>query len=56
MLRVGFEPMAPVFERAKAVVALYRAATVTGSPQDMEPDFITVFARDRYWSLSNPFL
>jgi hypothetical protein len=28
MPRVGFEPMIPVFERAKAVHALERAATV----------------------------
>jgi hypothetical protein len=30
MLRVGFEPPTPVFERAKAVHALDRAATVIG--------------------------
>jgi hypothetical protein len=27
---VGFEPMIPVYERAKTFHALYRAATVTG--------------------------
>jgi hypothetical protein len=31
MLRVGFEPMIPVFERAKTVHALHRAAIVIGS-------------------------
>jgi hypothetical protein len=31
MSRVGFEPMIPVFERAKAVHALDRAVTVIGS-------------------------
>jgi hypothetical protein len=31
MPRVGFEPMTPVFERAKMVHALDRAATVNGS-------------------------
>jgi hypothetical protein len=30
MPQVGFEPSIPVFERAKTVHALYRAATVTG--------------------------
>jgi hypothetical protein len=30
MPRVGFEPTIPVFERAKAVHALDRAATVIG--------------------------
>jgi hypothetical protein len=30
MPRVGFEPMIPVFERAKTVHALDRAATVIG--------------------------
>jgi hypothetical protein len=30
MLRVGFEPRIPVFERAKTVHALDRAATVIG--------------------------
>jgi hypothetical protein len=30
MRQVGFEPMIPVFERAKTVLALDRAATVTG--------------------------
>jgi hypothetical protein len=30
MPRVGFEPMAPVFERAKTVHELYRVATVIG--------------------------
>jgi hypothetical protein len=30
MLRVGFEPMTPVFERAKTVEALDGAATVFG--------------------------
>jgi hypothetical protein len=32
MPRVGFEPMAPVFERTKTVDALHRAATVIGLP------------------------
>jgi hypothetical protein len=32
MLRVGFEPMIPAFERAKTVHALDRAATVFGVP------------------------
>jgi heme oxygenase len=31
MLQVGFEPTIPVFERAKTVHALDRAATVIGS-------------------------
>jgi hypothetical protein len=31
MSRVGFEPMIPVFERAKTVHALDRAATVIGN-------------------------
>jgi hypothetical protein len=31
MRRVGFEPMIPAFERAKAVHALDRAATVIGA-------------------------
>jgi hypothetical protein len=31
MPRVGFEPTIPVFERAKIVHALYRAATVLGT-------------------------
>jgi hypothetical protein len=31
MPRVGFEPIIPVFERAKTVHAIDRAATVTGS-------------------------
>jgi hypothetical protein len=31
MPRVGFEPRIPVFERAKTVPALDRAATVTGT-------------------------
>jgi hypothetical protein len=31
MPRVGFEPMAPVFERAKTVHTFHRAATVIGS-------------------------
>jgi hypothetical protein len=31
MLRVGFEPMAPVFERAKTIHASYRSATVIGT-------------------------
>jgi hypothetical protein len=31
MPRVGFEPMIPVFERAKTVHALDRAATVIGN-------------------------
>jgi hypothetical protein len=30
MLEVGFEPVTPVFERAKTVRALDRAATVIG--------------------------
>jgi hypothetical protein len=30
MIRVEFEPMIPVFERAKAFHGLDRAATVTG--------------------------
>jgi hypothetical protein len=30
MLRIGLEPTTPVFERAKTVYALYRAATVIG--------------------------
>jgi hypothetical protein len=30
MLRVGYEPTVPVFERAKTVHALDRAATVIG--------------------------
>jgi hypothetical protein len=30
MLRVGFEPNIPAFERAKTVHALVRAATVIG--------------------------
>jgi hypothetical protein len=35
MPRVGFEPMIPVFERAKTVHALDRAATVIGSSKDI---------------------
>jgi hypothetical protein len=31
MLRVGFEPTTPVFEQAKMVHALDRAATVIGN-------------------------
>jgi hypothetical protein len=31
MIRVGFEPMVPVFEGAKTVHALDRAATVMGT-------------------------
>jgi hypothetical protein len=31
MLRVGFEPMIPVFELAETVLALDRAATVIGA-------------------------
>jgi hypothetical protein len=31
MIRVGFEPTTPVFERAKTVYALDRAATVIGT-------------------------
>jgi hypothetical protein len=30
MIRVGFEPMIPVFVRAKTVHVLHRAATVMG--------------------------
>jgi hypothetical protein len=33
MTRVGFEPMSSVFEQAKAVHVLDRAATVTGNAQ-----------------------
>jgi hypothetical protein len=32
MLRVGFKPTVPLFERAKTVQALDRVATVIGSP------------------------
>jgi hypothetical protein len=32
MPRVGFESMTPVFERAKTVYTLHRAATVIGLP------------------------
>jgi hypothetical protein len=35
MLREGFEPTTPVFERAKTVHALDCAATVIGRPQEL---------------------
>jgi hypothetical protein len=48
MSRVGIEPTIPVFERAKMVYALDRAATVTDikrddtSPVNMKPALIQV--------------
>jgi hypothetical protein len=51
MPRVGFEPTIPVFERAKTVHALDRAATVIGyaSPytETLFPDILT-----QCWSFS----
>jgi hypothetical protein len=37
MPRVGFDPMIPVFEQAKMVYALDRAATVISSLGDNSP-------------------
>jgi hypothetical protein len=39
MPRVGFEPMTPVFERAKTVYALDRAATVSGHQALYSPKY-----------------
>jgi hypothetical protein len=39
MLRVGFEPTIQVFERAKMVHALDRAATVIGSSMELVHGF-----------------
>jgi hypothetical protein len=39
MPQVGFEPMIPVFERAKTVHALDLAATVTGFEEYSDPNF-----------------
>jgi hypothetical protein len=40
MLRVGFEPMVPVFERAKTVHALDRAATAIGDIRVRNDTFV----------------
>jgi hypothetical protein len=42
MPRVGFEPLIPVFERAKTVHALDRAATVTGVLVIISTNLITI--------------
>jgi hypothetical protein len=39
MIRMGLEPMTPVFERAKTVHALDRGAAVIGNQQVYSPDF-----------------
>jgi hypothetical protein len=41
MLRVGFEPTTPVFERAETVLALDRAATGIGNT-NLQSDLFTV--------------
>jgi hypothetical protein len=42
MLRVGFEPMTPVFQRAKTVHALDRAGTMIGGSGGIAPPFLTL--------------
>jgi type IV secretory pathway VirB3-like protein len=54
MLRVEFEPTIPVLERAKAVHALDRAATVIGVHVDCR--LIKIYAKEIFIITSKPVL
>jgi hypothetical protein len=51
MPQVGFEPTIPVFERAKTVYALDRAATVVGKPDLMKPSIVYEKCDRRFYSI-----
>jgi hypothetical protein len=54
MLPVGFEPMTPVFQRAKTVHALDCADTVIGGSGGIAPPFLTSALDGGEWSASPP--